>query len=662
MKKLYRNFICLAIPFLAIGCSGLQQGDNSNNNSSNDSSAAEASSPSRSSSSSARSSSASSSSSSSIPHTHNWAATWSSDATNHWHACDGCNEKKDSAAHQFGNWTTVSLGEYLNDPQFNLSTIKYRVCSTCEYRELDQTVSALPELRFTFGATDSKGNVQATDFATSALSTDSQNRIERPKVEGNLTITNAGTYNTTGDGFKKTTMKVRGNQTAGFGKKGFQINLKDKSNLLGLNKGKSFKKWVLLADAKDSTISRTALGLTMCKGVIASNSNVWSSDFTPVSLYLNDEYWGLYMLAEQKEVKKNRIKLDEPVEKVPNPDTGEEEEVDITTPYIGYNFELDHYATQEAANGADGDPTFSINYNGYTRKSLEGTLANSTGDPVRTFTLNSDITDSTADEDQDQHTDATNSAQVAFIQGRVQALWEVLYNAAGATNKVAKDINDSNEVIDTQLSIKQTIEKNFDLNAWAEGFVINGVCCPPDLGYSSFYMSYNNAPDGDHKLRYDVPWDFDSNFGNRRNFITSANSANGTFGPYYLDRTSNPWIQMLNNLEFFINDYVKPKWNAARENQVFEGMINMAKVYYEYYEGEYVKNFTKWDTVMPTDQNVRSYFVGDGVNSGELRNPFVNVSDRKAAQKETLNWLTKRVNYLEGVWGNGTRQALPTIA
>ncbi|MBR4377751.1 MAG: hypothetical protein IKP50_02565 [Bacilli bacterium] len=32
-------------------------------------------------------------------HTHNWSVVWSQDATNHWHACDGCDEKNEEAAH-----------------------------------------------------------------------------------------------------------------------------------------------------------------------------------------------------------------------------------------------------------------------------------------------------------------------------------------------------------------------------------------------------------------------------------------------------------------------------------------------------------------------------------------------------------------------------------
>ena len=62
------------------------------------------------------------------------------------------------------------------------------------------------------------------------------------------------------------------------------------------------------------------------------------------------------------------------------------------------------------------------------------------------------------------------------------------------------------------------------------------------------------------------------------------------------------------------------------------------------------------------DVSLVRYFNGDGVNSGELRKPFVNVNERKDAQKETLNWLAKRVNYLENRWvPNSTRTPLKVV-
>ena len=604
MKKIFKRLTFLAVPFMVLGCAG-PIGSNSNQSTSNQQPSV------------------------------NSSANPSSDKSNSANPSASSSNGGDHT-HTFGQWKTESLGTKINDARFKYSTIKYRECSVCHYEEIDSQQAVLPEIRFDYNPNDPNAN-----FATSARSTDTT----RPKVNGKLRITNAGDKNTA-SAIPDVDIKVRGNQTAGFDKKGFQIKFNaSKTNLLGLNGGKKFKKWVLLADAKDTTISRTALGMTMSKGVISADSNVWSSDFTPVSVYLNDKYWGMYMLAEQKEVKNGRIKLDEPEDADENP---------IMTTDIGYCFELDYYAKNEPAKGADGDPTFSINYGNYFKSSdykIENCLANSGLGLVSTYTMNSDINDGPTD----AHTTDANSNQVKWIKNRLQALFNVLGEAA--KNKVAKDINSNNEVISTSLSVRKTIEKNFDLNAWAEGFIINAVCLPPDVGYSSFYMSFNNAPNGDKKLRYDNPWDFDSNFGNRRNFIEKPDTASSSGGwgqssydPYFMDRTANMWLQLLGKLDFFMNDYVKPKWNAARENGTFEDMVKLAKTYYKYYDGEYAKNFAKWTTTQASDNNVGSYFNGDGVNSGELRKPFVNVNERKDAQKETLNWLVKRVNYLEKKW------------
>ena len=635
MKKFFKTMTILAFPFMIASCAN-ESG----------SSVADESKPTSSITSVAGSSASSVTGTSIKTHEHNWKTEWTTDGTQHYHACEGCNEKKDAANHTFGEWQTQNLGTKINDTRFKNSTVKYKECSTCHYEQIDSTFAMLPEIRFTFDATDPNAN-----FATAARSTD----VVRPTVPGTISITNAGEYNTTEP--IAAGMKVRGNQTAGFDKKGLQIKFDKKQSMLGLNDNQKFKKWVLLADAKDTTVSRTALGLTMCKGVVAADSKVWYSDFTPVSVYLNNTYWGMYMLAEQKEVKDGRIKLAEP------------DEAETSTE-IGYNFELDYYAKNEPAKGADGDPTFSISYGNYFTKNsfnIESCLANSGLGVVTTYTMNSAITDSTAAEN--AQTNDTNSQQMSFMKNRLQALFGVL--AEGSKNRVAKDINANNQVINAAAgtSVKAAIEKHFDCNAWAEGFIINAVCLPPDVGYSSFYLSYDNAPEGDKKLRFDVPWDFDSNFGNRRNFIEKPDTATTgsgwgqqSYDPYFMDRTANMWLQLLGKMDWFMNDYVKPKWNAARNNNTFENMISLANPFYKYYDGEYAKNFTKWTTTQASDSNVSSYFNGDGINSGELRKPFVNVNERKDAQKETINWLAKRVNYLENRWvPNSTRTPLATI-
>ena len=494
---------------------------------------------------------------------------------------------------------------------------------------LPQYEAKLPQIRVTFSKTDPNAN-----FATVATKSD----LTRPEVDGKISITNVG------DSYAKTdvpcTFKVRGNQTANWSKKAFRIKLSNKANLLGLNGGKKFKKWVLLADAKDTTLIRSAAGFYLARSVIQEGDKVWTSDYTPVTVYLNDEYWGMYYLAEQKEVKEGRVQL--------------EEAEGNTSIEIGYCFELDHYAdsagspdeASEIRKGAEGDPTFRMKYAPeMVQGRPQGPLA--TGQ-VNTYTMLSDISDGPTNEHvQADYTNVqnngqlsqnsvktSNSAQLSFIRARMEASYTVLYQAA-MKNK-AYEINDQNEAVISTKSVQEVMNQHFNLNAWADGYIINGFSVPPDLGYSSFYMSYDNTPTGDHKLRYDVPWDFDSNFGNRNNFYVNAD------GDEYVNNTYNTWLFLLSKLSFF-KDIVKTKWNKLRDDKVFEGMFDMMKTFWKDNDGEIRKNHEKWP------QNDAAHQPPN--NFDEIRNPYKDPAQYKEAEAETLSWCVKRVNYLEKQWG-----------
>ena len=633
MKNVLSKITCLMIAFMAVGCTRPVSPSNEESKNSNQDQTSQKSED--------KPSSADPVSSedlgTSIPtgHVHDWATEWSYDDTTHFHLCKTCGAKKDITAHTSGDYESVNLGEYLKDQRYKHSTVKMKACSDCGYNKI-QDADVFPRLYFTYNASDPNA-----DFATKATSMD----IDRPELTGTFKLDNCGSEyafeGVTG------TMKVRGNQTAGFPKKGFRVKFDKGREFLGLNSGKKFKKWVLMADAKDSCAIRTQIGLSVSRE-IAEGTKVWVSDITPISVYLNGTYWGYYYLAEQKETKTGRINLPVP--------EGE------TSVNIGYNFELDHYASQEPSKADGGDPTFSLDYgNKFTNSSynIESSLANP--GPMKTYTLNSDIYDGP----EGVALNPNNSNQVKFIRDRMQALFEVLYQAA--IQKKAYTIG--NDPADTThynkayaasgMTVQQAIETNFDLEAWAVGFIINAFACPPDLGYSSFYMSFDNSATGDKKLRFDCPWDFDSNFGNRNNLITDADGSSSQGGwnskdPYYMDRTSNMWIQYLSKLDFFMN-VVKAKWNEVREKQVFERMFQMMRVYFKYYDYEARKNFQKWPEIKASDSQVGAYF------SGELRDIFKDPKNRLQAQEETINWCAKRINYLEKKFG-GNRGPVDTAA
>ena len=504
--------------------------------------------------------------------------------------------------------------------------------STISSSQVPTVQKTLPVLKFTFDKTGANA-----DFATKATKSD----LSRPEVAGKFSLSNCDAsmmFTDVAGG-----LKVRGNQTAGWAKKGFRIKFNGKRNMLGLNKGNMYKKWVLLADAKDTTLIRTAAGLYLARGVISEGDKVWSSDFTPVSVYLNDDYWGIYYLCEQKEVKAGRVQLAEPEDQYKGVD-------------IGYCFELDHYAdsagspdeASEVKKGADGDPTFRMKYSPKMEQGRpSGPLA--TGQ-VNTYTLLSAITDGPngvhieadyTNLNNGQLTNnsqkTSNSEQLTFIRDRMEALYQVLYYASKST---AKDIDENNQVISTSMTVQQAVEKHFNLNAWVDGYIINAYSVPPDLGYSSFYMSFDNTPTGDHKLRYDVPWDFDSNFANRNNFYVNAQ------GDEYCDNTYNTWLYLFSKLTFFKN-MVKTKWNQIRDNKLFENMFDMMRTFWSEYDGEIQKDHKKWP------QNDAAHQPPN--NFDEIREPFKDPAKYKEAEAETLSWCSNRVSYLDSKWSSKTR-------
>jgi len=81
-----------------------------------------------------------------LGHEHSWEGSWSKDATNHWHECSTCGEKKDSAAHVYDDEhdTTCNVCGYVRDIAHehswaggwsNDATNHWHACSTCDEKK-----------------------------------------------------------------------------------------------------------------------------------------------------------------------------------------------------------------------------------------------------------------------------------------------------------------------------------------------------------------------------------------------------------------------------------------------------------------------------------------------------------------------------------------------
>lgn len=99
-------------------------------------------------------------------------------------------------------------------------------------------------------------------------------------------------------------MSGRGNGTwsASNVKNPYNVKLAVSTSLLGMPKA---KKWVLLANAGDDSLSRNQITYDFAKYIGIKYQPVCK----PVDLYVNQQYYGSYSLAEKVEIKSNRINI-----------------------------------------------------------------------------------------------------------------------------------------------------------------------------------------------------------------------------------------------------------------------------------------------------------------------------------------------------------------
>lgn len=152
----------------------------------------------------------------------------------------------------------------------------------------------------------------------------------------NATITASGTLDDETYGFTDLTTEVRcrGNYTyTATEKKSYRLKFSEKINLFNQGYGPA-KSWVLLANHCDQTFLRNHIAFTMGRK-LSNISYCTSSSF--VKLYVNEEYLGIYQVAEQHQVNQYRVNINE------DPNT-------VDTDYL---IERDAYADKDCTQGLD---------------------------------------------------------------------------------------------------------------------------------------------------------------------------------------------------------------------------------------------------------------------------------------------------------------------
>ena len=412
-------------------------------------------------------------------------------------------------------------------------------------------------------------------------------------------------------------VKVRGNWTTTYDKKPLRIKFDKPQDMLRMNDGAKFKNWLLLAEYKDASLLRNKTALSIARDLLQRDGH-YVSDAEFVEVYINGNYWGVYLLAEQQQVQANRVNISS----VPSDYTGTD---------IGYFLELDGYYYNEDAlhqfrmDYADNAPL--IPYDG---NDGNGRTINPLDNIEGGMSIASEI---------------YSPAQRDFIASFVNNVYEIMYAAAYRNEAYCFNADYSAIEKTTALTPREAVEQVVDIQSLVDTYILNEVVCDADIYYSSFYMTSDFGEGGNRKLTFEAPWDFDSGLGVKSrcpdgtgfyaaNIVPDVNG-----GPAYGGfETINPWLAVLANTDWY-QELVRDTWTTAYDDKVFDRALQMIKTDAENCKTAFANNYKKWNNIINNE-------------------PFANELSAKAAacQNETeaidylYEWLESRVNFLNQQW------------
>ena len=418
-------------------------------------------------------------------------------------------------------------------------------------------------------------------------------------------------------------VKVRGNWTTNYDKKPLRIKFEESQSLLGLNDGATFKNWVLLAEYKDASMLRNKTALAVARELLAEDG-LYVSDAAFVEVVINGQYWGVYLLAEQQQVNKDRVDITE----VPEGYTGTD---------IGYFLEFDSYFWTE-------DPLqqFRVDYadnaalipfdgeggNGETMKCLTDSEYGYKSEVG--FTIKSDIY---AKEQQD------------FIASYVDQVYEIMYAAAYKDEAYVFDDTYSKIHKTTEISPQEAVERVVNIASLADAYLVNELLCDADVYLTSFYMSADFGPEGDKKLTFQAHWDFDSALGNKNrcvdgtgfyaaNIVPDVNGGPGNGGEY---NSINPWLAVL-AYEDWYQEIITAQWTKAYDSGAFNRVYAMIEADQQQCTEAFDRNYEKWNNI-----NHPAF-------SNELSRQSAACTTQEQAYTFLTEWLKKRVEFLNSYW------------
>lgn len=419
-------------------------------------------------------------------------------------------------------------------------------------------------------------------------------------------------------------VKVRGNWTTTYDKKALRIKFTETQNMLGLNEGAKTKNWLLLAEYKDASMMRNKTALSIAREILKEDE-LYASDAEFVEVWINNNYWGIYLLTEMQQINLDRVNITEA-------------EKDYTGTDIGYFMELDGYYANESelqqfyvdyADNAELIPFDGNNGSGKTMKCLK----ENEKDPKKEIGISI-------------KNDIYSKEQRDFIASYVNNVYRIMYEAAYNNEAYVFDSEYNKIKKTTDISPREAIEKVVDTKSLVDMYILSELTCDADIYWSSFYMSVDFGADGNKKLTFEAPWDFDSAMGNKdrcadgqgfyaANIVPDVNGGPDGNGEY---ETINPWLAVL-VYEDWYQEMIKDKWTSVYDNGVFKRALDMIEEDKTKHSEEFSRNYYRWNNIIKNDSFAM-----------ELSEEAARCKTHTKAVNFLSKWLNDRVDFLNQHW------------
>lgn len=406
-------------------------------------------------------------------------------------------------------------------------------------------------------------------------------------------------------------VRVRGNSTAVAPKKPYRIKFETKQSMLGLNGGNAYKSWCLMADYYDSSMLRT--WATFAFAEVLLEGKYYSSDATPVEVYVNDEYMGVYLLCEQTQINDDRVDIYEAKE-------------GSTALEIGY--------LMIGQGGRNDEPESIVVWPQITVRDRNGNEMYFDG-------MNFALSGSGYTEEQKAYVSKYTSAVFKVVAA---ALYENKYYSLDRDGNMT--LRPASELKGMTKQEKQisTIDAVFNIESAVRMCVLDEIA--KNLDAMTFNMYVDLSPFGDGRLTLAAPWDFD--FAMANTHYGSTHSTSGFYATnlsYSEGMRTNLWYVMLGSIDWF-EAMCEEVWKKYYPQLQGIAMEVLERTYR--YADAYERDWAKWGA--GAHRSLIHHHCADDLYS---------FSKHADAGKFLSNWLVSRLKWLNRQWGDGTVDAAP---